>query len=270
VSRPQRGEKRRLVELALDNAQVSLATLRSTEAERKRIAEETLNDLAEALNLDALPHRIECFDISNIQGQMATGSMVVFEGAEPAKQAYRRFRVRCEGEPNDYAMMKEVLTRRLGAAERGDEKFLPLPDLVVVDGGKGQLNVAVHVLAEADRPELPSIGLAKEHEEVFVPGRSDPVPMTEHVRAHHLLQRVRDEAHRFAIAHHRDLRTKRSRRSALDDIPGIGPTRKRELLKAFGSIKAIKEASVEELAAVRGMSRPVAEAVKAGLSRTAR
>jgi len=261
VSRPQRGEKRRLVELALDNARVSLETLQSTEAERKRIAEETLNDLAEALSLEVLPHRIECFDISNIQGQMATGSMVVFEGAEPAKRAYRRFRVRCEGEPNDYAMMREVLARRVRAAERGDEKFLPLPDLVVVDGGKGQLNVALQVLAEVDRSELPSIGLAKEHEEVFVPGRPDPVPMAEHVRAHHLLQRIRDEAHRFAIAHHRDLRAKRSRKSALDEIPGIGPARKRELLRAFGSVKVIKEASVEELAAVKGMSRPAAEAV---------
>ena len=126
--------------------------------------------------------------------------------------------------------------------------------------------MAIQVLAEAHRPELPSIGLAKEHEEVFVPGRSDPVAMTEHVRAHHLLQRIRDEAHRFAIAHHRDLRTKRSRKSALDDIPGIGPARKRGLLRAFGSIKAIREASVEELAAVRGMSRPAAEAVREHLA----
>ncbi len=266
VARPQRGGKRRLVELALDNARVGLEALQSTEAERRRIAQETLNDLAEALDLDALPHRIECFDISNIQGQMATGSMVVFEDAEPAKSAYRRFRVRCEGEPNDYAMMKEVVSRRIAAAERGDAKFLPLPDLIVVDGGKGQLNVALQVLAEMDRAELPAIGLAKEHEDVFVPGRSDPVSMEDHVRAHWLLQRLRDEAHRFAITHHRDLRTKRGRRSALDDIPGIGPTRKRALLRAFGSIKAMQEASVDELAAVKGMSRPAAEAVRERLA----
>jgi excinuclease ABC subunit C len=266
VARPQRGEKRRLVELALDNARVGLESLQSTEAERKRISEETLNDLAEALDLEGLPQRIECFDISNIQGQMATGSMVVFENADPAKSAYRRFRVRCEGEPNDYAMMKEILARRFAAAERGDEKFLPLPGLVVVDGGKGQVNVALEVLKGAGHSELPAIGLAKEHEEVFAAGRSDPVPMHEHVRAQHLLQRMRDEAHRFAITHHRGLRTKRSRKSVLDDIPGIGPSRKRALLRAFGSIKAMKEASVEELAAVKGMSRPVAETVKERLS----
>lgn len=266
VARPQRGEKRRLVELALDNAQVSLETLRSTEAERRRIAEETLGDLVEALELEALPRRIECFDISNIQGQMATGSMVVFQDAEPAKSAYRRFRVRCEGEPNDYAMMKEVLARRLGAAQRGDEKFLPLPDLIVVDGGKGQLNVALQVLEEMEMPELAAIGLAKEQEDVFLPGRRDPLPMEDHIRAHRLLQRLRDEAHRFAITHHRGLRAKRSRKSALDDVPGIGPARKRELLKAFGSIKAMREATVEELVAVKGMSQPAAEAVKAHLA----
>jgi excinuclease ABC subunit C len=162
-----------------------------------------------------------------------------------------------------------VLARRLGAAQRGDGKFLPLPDLIVVDGGKGQLNVALEVLSEGDQAAIPAAGLAKEQEDVFVPGRSEPVAMEGHVRAHRLLQRIRDEAHRFAITHHRGLRTKRSRKSALDDIPGIGPARKRELLRAFGSIKGVRNASVDQLAAVRGMSRPAAEAVKGHLAHKA-
>jgi excinuclease ABC subunit C len=263
VSVPQRGEKRRLVEMAQRNAQVALETLLSTEAEQERLAAATLADLAEALDLDEAPVRIECFDISSIQGHMATGSMVVMGNAEPAKHAYRRFRVRCsEGEPNDYAMMREVLVRRLSAADAGSEKFRPLPDLLVVDGGKGQLNVALEVLAETGHADIPALGLAKEHEDVYVPGRPDPVPMQEHVRAHHLLQRLRDEAHRFAIAHHRDLRTKHARRSVLDAAPGIGPARKRELLRTFRSVRAIRDASVEDIAAVRGMSRSAAEALK--------
>jgi excinuclease ABC subunit C len=260
---PQRGERRQLVDLAQRNAQTGLESLLSTEAEQTRIAAETLRNLAEALGLDRLPARVECFDISNIQGHMATGSMVVMHDAEPTKSAYRRFRVRCsEGEPNDYAMMREVLLRRFAAAAEGKPKFLPLPDLLVVDGGKGQLNVALQVLAETGHSAIPAIGLAKEHEDVYAPGRSEPVPMEAHLRARYLLQRLRDEAHRFAIGHHRDLRSKQARRSILDDAPGIGPTRKRELLRAFRSVRAIREASVEAIAAVHGMSRPSAEALK--------
>jgi excinuclease ABC subunit C len=263
VTVPQRGEKRRLVELAQRNAETALESLLSTEAEQARIAEETLRDLAEALDLERPPARIECFDISNLQGHLATGSMVVMQDAEPLRSAYRRFRIRRgEGEPNDYAMLQEVLTRRLRAANEGQVKFLPLPDLLVVDGGKGQLNVAREVLAETGHADLPAIGLAKEQEEVFVPGRSGPVPMDAHLRGRYLLQRLRDEAHRFAIGHHRDLRSKQVRRSVLDEAPGIGPTRKRELLRAFRSIRALREASVEEIAEVRGMSRASAQQLK--------
>jgi len=263
VLAPQRGEKRRMVEMAQRNAEVALETLRSTEAEQARVAAETLRDLAEALDLGRPPARIECFDISNLQGHLATGSMVVMENAAPATSRYRRFRVRCsEGEPNDYAMMREVLSRRLAAADQGHGNFLPLPDLIVVDGGKGQLGVALEVLAATGHGDIAAIGLAKEQEDVFLAGRPDPAPMAGHVRAHHLLQRLRDEAHRFAITHHRDLRAKGARKSILDGAPGIGPTRKRELLRAFRSVGAIRSASIEELAAVRGMSRPSAEALK--------
>lgn len=263
VSVPQRGEKRRLVEMAERNARLGLETLLNTEAEKARIARQLLGDLAEAVGLESPPNRIECFDISNIQGHLATGSMVVFEGAEPKPSAYRRFRVRCsKGEPNDYAMMREVLLRRFRAAAQGNPKFLPLPDLVVVDGAKGQLNVACEVLTETGYGTIPALGLAKEHESVYVPERPEPVSMDDHMDARYLLQRLRDEAHRFAITHHRDLRTKQAKRSALDDVPGIGPVRKRELLKAFRSLKALREASVEEIATVRGMTRAAAEALK--------
>jgi len=266
VLRPQRGEKRRLMEMALSNAEVALETLQTTQAERSRVAQETLADLAEALGLEAPPERIECFDISNIQGHFATGSMVAFQNAFPAKGAYRRFRVRCNpGEPDDYAMMEEVIRRRMTAAERGEAKFLPLPGLLVVDGGKGQLNVALRVLSETAHADIPAIGLAKEQEDVFLPGRADPVPMEQHLRARYLLQRMRDEAHRFAISHHRDLRSKRLSRSFLDDVPGIGPRRKRELLRAFRSPAALKAASLEELAAVKGMTQTAARTLRSYL-----
>jgi excinuclease ABC subunit C len=266
VIRPQRGEKRRLVELALSNAELALEQLQATHDERARVSEETLADLTEALSLAVPPRRIECFDISNIQGHLATGSMVVFQDAYPARGAYRRFRVRTSaGEPNDYAMMEEVIGRRLAAGDAGDAKFLPLPDLMVVDGGKGQLNVALRVLAETGHQAIPSLGLAKEQEEVFVPGRSGPVPMEGHLRARYLLQRLRDEAHRFAISHHRDLRSRGLSRSFLDEVTGIGPARKRELLKAFRSAKALRAASVEELASVKGMTEAAARALKTHL-----
>ena len=270
VAYPLRGEKRRLTQLALENAITGLDSLQSTEAERARIAAATLGDLVEGLWLSRRPERIECYDISNIQGHMATGSMVVVEGGWPATDAYRRFRIKQgEGEPNDYAMMEEVLRRRLGAADAGNEKFLPLPDLIVVDGGKGQLNVATRVLDETGRDEIAVVSLAKQQEEVFLPGRPDPLPMGEHTLGHRLLMRIRDEAHRFAITHHRDLRAKRARKSVLDNSPGIGPKRKRELLRAFRSVRRLREATVEDLAAVEGMTRPAAEALKQYLEETA-
>ncbi|HJN14549.1 MAG TPA: helix-hairpin-helix domain-containing protein, partial [Armatimonadota bacterium] len=254
---------------ATENAVNGLNALESTEAEHARIGRQTLWELAETLSLEEGPARIECYDISNIQGHMATGSMVVAVDGWPASSAYRRFRIKQgEGEPNDYAMMREVMSRRFAAAEAENEKFLPLPNLIVVDGGKGQLNVALDVLAESGHTDIAVVGLAKEHEHVYVPGRSDPVPMAECVRGHRLLMRIRDEAHRFAITHHREIRAKRARKSVLDEAPGIGPKRKRELVKTFRSVARLREATVDEIGKVRGMSRRSAEALKQYLEET--
>jgi excinuclease ABC subunit C len=262
---PKRGEKRKLVELAEKNAQVNLAQL---QAERGRKREENLaamNDLAEVLQLPERPARIECFDISNLQGQEAVGSMVVFTDGLPDKRHYRRFRIRVgrdildRPKPDDYAMMAEMLRRRLRRGLLGDEKFLPLPALIVVDGGKGQVSAVDRVLEDEGVAEAALVGLAKREEEVFVPGRSDPLDMDQHPRGRFLLQRVRDEAHRFAHAYHEGLRAKKITRSQLDLVPGIGPTRRAALFRAFPSIQAMTEASVEELAAVEGMNRTAAQ-----------
>lgn len=268
IHRPQRGEKRRLTELAVKNAQVGLAALGKTRAEQQRAAEQSLADLAEALKLPAPPKRMECFDISTTQGRDSVGSQVVFTDGVPDKKAYRRYRMRMtEGKPDDFAMMAEMLRRRLRRGLAGDERFLPLPDLILVDGGKGQLSTAAEVLREEGVDTIALAGLAKQEEEVFIPGRSEPVDMEHHPTAQFLLQRIRDEAHRFAITHHRGLRDAQMTRSALDDAPGIGPARRRELLRAFPSVQAMAHATVEELAAVKGMNRAAAEALLRFLTR---
>ncbi len=262
VTVPKRGDKRRLVELAAHNAELALAV---GEPGQGAPASElgALEELAEALGLDERPERIECFDISNTQGKEATGAMVVFADGLPDKSAYRRFRMRdTEGKPDDYAMMAEMLQRRLRRAAEGDEKFLPLPDVMVVDGGKGQLSVVSRALAAWEIDDVAAVSLAKQEEEVFVPGAPEPIDMAQHRQAQMLLQRLRDEAHRFAISHHRGVRGKRMSQSALDDAPGVGPARKRALLTAFNTLDEIADASVEELAAVPGMDRTAAEALR--------
>jgi len=260
VSVPQRGEKRRLVELAGHNAELALKGAgTSPEEQRAWLA---LHELAEALRLDDAPLRIECYDISTTGGRESTGSMVVFVEGRPEKSSYRRFRMReTEGKPDDFAMMEEMLQRRLRRAAEGDEKFLPLPDLLVVDGGKGQLGVAVRALRAWEIDDVPATSLAKREEEVFVPGRSEPVDMTNFAEGRRLLQQMRDEAHRFAITHHRGVREKRLTESVLEAAPGIGPARRNMLLTTFGSIDAIAAASVEELARVPGMTETAARAV---------
>ncbi|MFP3902965.1 MAG: excinuclease ABC subunit UvrC [Armatimonadota bacterium] len=261
ISVPQRGERRRLMELARHNARAAMKQL--TGENKESLAEsKALVELAEALKLQTSPERIECYDISNIQGDFAVGSMVVFTGGEPDTDMYRRFRIWSVEGQDDYAALAEVIRRRIQRAKEGDETFLPLPDLIVVDGGKGQLSSVTAVLKD-DAAELDfnAASLAKRLEQVFVPDRSDPVQMTDYPRAQLLLQRIRDEAHRFAITYHRNLRKKTVSRSTLDEIDGIGPKRRKELLKAFPSIEAMKRASVEELAAVQGMNRKVARAV---------
>ncbi|MBC7097517.1 excinuclease ABC subunit UvrC [Candidatus Bipolaricaulota bacterium] len=261
VSVPRRGERRRLVEMAERNA---LLALRRAAAEQP--AEDALEALAEELNLSVRPWRIEAYDISNLKGQEATGSMVVFVGGKPRPDAYRRFRVRIAGRPDDYAMMREVITRRLahGLAELSDPavtkgRFSELPDLILVDGGKGQLSMALQALEEQGLSGIEVVALAKRDELVYLPGRSEPVRLPEGSPALKLLQRIRDEAHRFAIDYHRRLRGKRALASLLDSVPGIGPKRKEALLSRFGSLDGLKQASLEELLSVPGLPRRVAE-----------
>ncbi len=268
VSCPQRGQKRRLVELALHNAELAAKRADDAGAAMQQAARAALDELARALGLEERPARIECYDISTTGGREATGSMVVFADGVPEPSSYRRFRVRsATDKPDDYAMMEQVVQRRLRRAAEGDEKFLPLPDLIVVDGGKGQLNVVRDALESWELREIFVASLAKRQEEVFIPGSSEPVDMTQYQQAQMLLQRVRDAAHRFAIEHHRGLRDRRVTESALEQAPQIGPARRRALLTTFGSVDAIKRASVAELVAVPGMTTPAATALREFLKR---
>jgi excinuclease ABC subunit C len=267
---PQRGEKRQLMDLATRNAAEHLARegARWLADQGKTLA--ALEQLAEALGLPGPPVRIECYDISNFQGAESVGSMVVFEDGRPRSGEYRRFRIRTVEGPNDFASHQEVLRRRFRLTKTGDEgsdeeRRWAMPDIVIVDGGKGQVSAAKEVLDELGLHDLPLAGLAKEREELFLPGRSDPILLPPTSSALYLVQRLRDEAHRFAITYHRDLRAKRSVRSAFDDLPGVGPKRKRELLKVFGSAKRVREAPVEQIAAVPGIGRSLAEKIKTHL-----
>jgi len=268
VTSPKRGEKKQLVEMARKNADLVLKQLRLKMAtDEKRINEE-LGALRDAIGIDALPRRIEAYDISNIQGFYTVASLVVFENGQPKKSHYRKFKIqRPEGQPDDYASMREVVSRRLTGTLRRGEAFAELPDLMLVDGGKGQLNAALEAVVEsgewiAKSEEQPAvIGLAKRNEEIFLPGRPDSVLLARNSKALHLLQRIRDEAHRFAITFHRASRGKTMRASALNEVPGIGPKRRRALIKHFGSMEKIRQATVEELQAAPAMSKPAAEAV---------
>jgi excinuclease ABC subunit C len=211
--------------------------------------------------------RIECYDISNIQGTNSVGSMVVFGEGRPRTGEYRRFRIKTVEGANDFASHHEVLTRRFKRALAGEEGSAEelrwqLPDLVVVDGGKGQVTAARHALDTLGLSEMPLVGIAKEREELFLPGRSVPVVLPPNSQALYLVQRLRDEAHRFAIAYHRKLRAKAQTRSIFDDLPGIGPARKRALLRVFGSARQVRDATVDEIASVPGISRSLAERIR--------
>jgi excinuclease ABC subunit C len=242
------------------------------EADQHR-SENALSQLEEALDLPSPPVRIECYDISTTQGVEVVGSMVVFEHGTPKKSHYRRFKIRTVKGQDDFASMREVLTRRFdrwrrltdGALKgvRGSQAWLKLPDLLVVDGGKGQLSMALEVLDQFDlRERVPAVGLAKREEEIFVPGRPRAVRLDPASAGLLLLRRIRDEAHRFAITYHRKRRRKRGLRSQLDAIPGIGPVKRRRLLKHFGSLHAIQNASVEELSEVQGISVVLADEIR--------
>jgi excinuclease ABC subunit C len=266
---PARGEKRRLVDLAARNAADAL-----TREQARRLADEgraqaALEELARALDLPVPPLRIECYDISTVQGRATVGSMVVFEEGRPRTSAYRRFRIRDVAGQDDTASLAEVLRRRLHRvkAEEGSAEELrwALPDLIVVDGGRGQLAAAGRVLEETGFSDIPLAGLAKEREELFMPGRMDPLVLPPTAPALYLVQRIRDEAHRFAVSYHRELRRKASVRSTFDDLPGVGPVRRSALLRTFGSAKRIREAPLEQLAAVPGIGPVLASRIKAHL-----
>ncbi len=255
---PQRGDKRRLVELASQNARHMLEERVVLTDTADRRADDVLYELQEALELKIVPRMIACFDISHTQGTEVVGSCVVFVNGEPAKNEYRRFRVRGDWGNDDFRSMAEVVRRYVA---RRIEEEQPLPELVVIDGGKGQLGAAVAAAREAGAPDVAFCSLAKREEEVFLPGRSAPVRMPRSAPALRLLQRLRDEAHRFAHGYNRKLRRRRTLTSELAEIPGIGPARQRALLEHFGSVRALKAAEPDDVAAVPGFSDTLANAV---------
>ncbi|MCC7025001.1 MAG: excinuclease ABC subunit UvrC [Thermomicrobiales bacterium] len=264
---PKRGRKRELVVMVEKSAAENLEQSRLKYLSDEQRMTAAMSELAEALDLPRMPRRIECFDISNLHGTNPVASMTVFEDGRPAKREYRRFTIKTVEGSNDFAMMREVIARRFrrASAEETDEKWAAIPDLVVVDGGKGQLSAALAGLEEANWPEQPIAALAKENEEFFLPGNPAPVILPRDSQALFLVQRIRDEAHRFAVSFHRQRRSKATFKSRLDDIPGIGPKRKQALLRHFGSLKAIREAETDDLLAVPGINRSVAEQIKSAL-----
>jgi excinuclease ABC subunit C len=275
VRAPVRGEKRRLQQLATENARLALES-EALQTERRRLRRvEALEELREALNLESLPLRIECYDVSNIQGEATVGSMVVFQDAVPKKAHYRKFGVRGLDGQDDYAALAEVISRRFArmgdaAAEDYDESFAAVPNLVVIDGGKGQLAAALQAMQAYDLPRVAVISLAKRIEEVFVPGRPEPILLPRDSAGLQLLQRVRDEAHRFAIGFHRQRRDAKARESIFDTLPGVGPVRRRALLQHFGSAERFLAASQEELEGVPGMPAKTARDIYAQLHKAGR
>ena len=274
---PRRGHKHDLVKMATENATETLAHLRAQWLVDEGKQARALAEVQEHLALSEPPTRIECYDISTTQGSATTGAMVVFVKGVPRRSDYRRFRIRTVEGTDDYASLREMLRRRFRriVEEEAQKQEAPgaqestwhlLPDLLVVDGGKGQLNVALEVLDEFGlRDQIPAVGLAKQEEEIFTPNQPDPVRLPRSSEALFLKQRIRDEAHRFAITYHRQMRGKQTVVSQLDGVPGIGPKRRSALLRHFGSIDAIRAATVEELAALPGMSRKAAEQLKMSL-----
>jgi excinuclease ABC subunit C len=278
---PKDGQPHDLVEMAAENASETLQALRAQWQADAHKQEQALGELQTALKLSAPPNRIECYDVSHTQGVATVGAMIVFEQGTPAKNLYRKFNIDSTsiGAPDDFASMEEVLTRRFKRwrastslsenptpGSKPDASFSFLPDLIIIDGGKGQLGRVVKVLEQFDLfDKVPVVGLAKQEEEIFFPHNSQPLILPRHSQGLYLVQRIRDEAHRYGITAHRARRSKQGMASQLDSIPGIGPTRRKALLKHFGSMDKIKEATLEELAAVKGMNGNAAESIKAHL-----
>ncbi|MBV8374652.1 MAG: excinuclease ABC subunit UvrC [Candidatus Eremiobacteraeota bacterium] len=300
VLKPQRGPRAEYLRLVEKNAEQNLKAFLAHQEVQETAQARSLTDLADALELPEPPHRIECYDVSNIQGSDPVASMVVFVEGRARKSDYRKFKIQYDRGPNDFAMMQETLRRRLRYLRRvtdeapphrvhddaadtnatdaamlsltkhertllQKEKFNKKPDLLLIDGGKGQLNAVVEVMEELDMTGLPVAGLAKEHEWLYLPGQSEPIVLPPNSPALHLVQRIRDEAHRFAVTYHRRRRERSMTRSRLDGLEDVGPVRKRRLLSTFGSAAAIKRASLDEIAAVKGMTPTLAAKVKQAL-----
>ena len=290
VLKAQRGPRAEYMRLVHENAEQNLKAFLAHQETQETASAKSLAELAAALDLPEPPHRIECYDISNIQGTNPVASMVVFVEGRAKKSDYRRFKINYDKGSNDFAMMQETLRRRLRylradtnapgeedpasiaerekaleAQLRRKEKFHKRPDLLLIDGGKGQLNAVVEVLEDLDLWGIPVAGLAKEHEWLYVPDRAEPIVLPPGSPGLHLVMRVRDEAHRFAVEYHRKRRGKAMTQSALDALAGVGPVRKKRLLTTFGSIAAIKRAGVDEIAAVKGMTPALASSIKSAL-----
>jgi len=259
---PRQGSKKQLMDIVVENARQGLALY---QAKQSTLIESALvlEEIKVRLNLPGIPLRIEGYDISNIRGYLAVGSMAVFDKGMPKPAHYRRFRIKSVAGIDDYAMIQEVLRRRFRKSSLAtDEKWSMIPDLVLIDGGKGHLNAALEVMKELGLDSIPVASLAKEKEQVFTPGNPEPLDIPQTSVVLYLLQRIRDEAHRFALGYHQRLRHKEGIASALDSIPGIGPKRKKALLKKFGSVRGIREASIDELSTVTGINTKLADKVK--------
>jgi excinuclease ABC subunit C len=255
---PQRGTAQRWLALADQNARHLLESLRIESFETEERAEDPVYALGRDLGLSIVPRSFICVDISHNQGRDTVGSLVWFEAGRPRKSEYRKFKIQGLGQQDDYAAIQELLTRYL---TRRREEELPLPDLIVIDGGKGQLSAAVATAQELGYPDLPIVSLAKREEEVFLPGHAESLRLPRRSPSLRLLQRARDEAHRFGLAYNRKRRTQRTITSELLSIPGIGPTKRRLLLERFGSLAGVRSASVAELASVPGFSVRLAERI---------
>ena len=265
---PQRGRKRHVVQLAERNAADALEQERVRWLADKGKTDVALKELQEAFGLEGPPKRIECYDVSHVQGTSVVSSMVVFEDGRAAKSQYRRFRARSGDRNDDFANMRETLRRRFARSSQTDESLgstWVLPDLVILDGGKGQLSAGLAALADAGRLQIPIVALAKEREELFRPDRTEPIMLPRTSQGLYLVQRIRDEAHRFAVTYHQKVRAKRAVHSILDDVAGVGPAKKRALLRKFGSVRGMREAPADDLAAVAGVGPALAKRIKEAL-----
>ncbi|MFC1948827.1 excinuclease ABC subunit UvrC [Chloroflexota bacterium] len=265
---PSQGKKKQLVNIVAENAGQGLKQLKIKQQAVSSALTEALSEIERELHLPRLPSRMECYDISNIQGRAAVGSMVVFEKGKPKPSNYRRFRIKTVSGVDDYAMLQEVLSRRFKrfslqkSGSSGTDTWAVQPDLVLIDGGKGQLNSSLVAMKEVGADSIPVASIAKENEDLFIPGQSEPISLPESSPGLQMLQRLRDEAHRFALGYHQKVRRRETFASSLDSVPGIGPKRKQALLRQFGSVQAIREASPEGLANARGMTRTLAQKLK--------